>query len=60
MNLAGCRSRDHTRDDEDRVDEPAYRATIRRLIAEGVDAVFVGGSAGEGPLLTDREWERMD
>lgn len=46
-------------DDEDRVDEPAFRATMRRLIAEGVDAIFVGGSAGEGPLLTDREWERM-
>jgi 4-hydroxy-tetrahydrodipicolinate synthase len=46
-------------DDEDRVDEPAYRATIRRLIAEGVDAIFVGGSAGEGPLLTDREWEHV-
>jgi len=46
-------------DDEDRVDEPAYRATIRRLIAAGVDAIFVGGSAGEGPLLTAIEWERM-
>jgi len=47
-------------DDEDRVDEPAYPATIRRLIAEGVDATFVSGSAGEGPLLTERDWERMD
>ena len=46
-------------DDEERVDEPAYRATIRRLIAAGVDAIFVGGSAGEGPLLTAIEWERM-
>lgn len=46
-------------DDEDRVDEAAFRAGLRRLIAGGVDGIFVGGSAGEGPLLTDREWERM-
>jgi 4-hydroxy-tetrahydrodipicolinate synthase len=46
-------------DSEDRVDEAAFRKGIRRLIDAGVHAIFVGGSAGEGPLLADREWERM-
>jgi 4-hydroxy-tetrahydrodipicolinate synthase len=46
-------------DDEDRVDETAFRKGLRRLIDAGVDAIFVGGSAGEGPLLAEREWERM-
>ncbi len=46
-------------DDEDRVDETGFRKGIRRLIDAGVNAIFVGGSAGEGPLLTAREWERM-
>ena len=46
-------------DEEDRVDEKAYRKGIRRLIDAGIHAIFVGGSAGEGPLLTEREWERM-
>src|SRR5512140_1184596 len=46
-------------DDEDRVDEPAFRRVIQRLIGSGVHALFVGGSAGEGPLLTTREWQRM-
>jgi len=46
-------------DNEDRVDEAGFRQGIRRLIDAGVHAVFVGGSAGEGPLLTDHEWERM-
>jgi 4-hydroxy-tetrahydrodipicolinate synthase len=46
-------------DDEDRVDEAAFRKGLRRLIDAGVHAIFVGGSAGEGPLLTTYEWERM-
>ncbi len=46
-------------DDEDRVDENAFRRQIRRLIAAGIHGIFVGGSAGEGPLLTDGEWLRM-
>jgi 4-hydroxy-tetrahydrodipicolinate synthase len=46
-------------DDEDRVDEPAFRKLIRYLIDAGVHGLFVGGSAGEGPLLTSREWTRM-
>ena len=46
-------------DDEDRVDEASFRRVIRRLIDSGVHALFVGGSAGEGPLLVAREWRRM-
>jgi 4-hydroxy-tetrahydrodipicolinate synthase len=46
-------------DDHDRVDEATYRAQLRRLIKAGVHGVFAGGSAGEGPLLTIQEWERM-
>jgi 4-hydroxy-tetrahydrodipicolinate synthase len=45
--------------DDERVDETAFRKEIRRLIDAGVHAIFVGGSAGEGPLLTESEWERM-
>ncbi len=46
-------------DDDDRVDEPAFRRQVQRLIGAGIHGIFVGGSAGEGPLLTDHEWERM-
>lgn len=46
-------------DAEDRVDEQAFRKVIRYLIDSGVHGLFVGGSAGEGPLFTAAEWERM-
>ena len=46
-------------DDNDRVEELAYRNLLRRLIEAGVHGIFAGGSAGEGPLLTLREWERV-
>jgi 4-hydroxy-tetrahydrodipicolinate synthase len=46
-------------DSTDRVDGPAFRKILHRLIAAGVHGIFVGGSAGEGPLLTDREWRRL-
>jgi 4-hydroxy-tetrahydrodipicolinate synthase len=46
-------------DGEDRVDEPALRRSIGRLIAAGVQGLFVGGTAGEGPLLTEAEWVRL-
>jgi 4-hydroxy-tetrahydrodipicolinate synthase len=46
-------------DDREDVDEAAFRKIVRRLIAAGVNAIFVGGSAGEGPLLIDRQWRRM-
>ena len=43
----------------DRVDEATFRKNIRRLIDAGVGGLFIGGSAGEGPLLTQTEWTRM-
>jgi len=46
-------------DSEDRVDEGAFRKVLRRLVGAKVHAIFVGGSAGEGPLLVPTEWERM-
>ena len=35
-------------DEEDRVDEAAFRQVMRRLIESGVHVLFVGGSAGKG------------
>ncbi len=46
-------------DAQDRVDEEAYRGLLRFLIRSGVHGIFVGGTAGEGPLFTLDEWERM-
>jgi dihydrodipicolinate synthase/N-acetylneuraminate lyase len=46
-------------DRDDRVDESALRKAIRHVIDGGVHGLFVGGSAGEGPLLTEKEWTRM-
>jgi len=46
-------------DDDDRVDEVAFRKMIRYVVNAGVHGVFTGGSAGEGPLLTIEEWVRM-
>jgi len=44
---------------DDRVDENSFRKMIRHVIDGGVHGLFVGGSAGEGPLLTELEWTRM-
>ncbi len=46
-------------DDNDCVDESAFRKLIRFLIDAGVNGLFIGGSAGEGSLLTNSEWRRM-
>ncbi len=46
-------------DDQDRVDEAGLRKAIRFVVDAGVQGVFCGGSAGEGPLLAMREWTRM-
>lgn len=46
-------------DREDRVDEAAFRGVIRHVVDASVHGVFVGGSAGEGPLLTLTQWTRM-
>ncbi len=44
---------------QERVDEQGLRSLIRRLIAAGVRGIFAGGTAGEGPLLTFAEWQRL-
>ncbi len=46
-------------DNEDRVDESAFRKVLRYIVGAGVHSIFVGGSAGEGPLLVTSEWRRM-
>jgi 4-hydroxy-tetrahydrodipicolinate synthase len=46
-------------DQDEAVDEAAFRKHIRYLIEQGVQGLFAGGSAGEGPLLTMGEWQRM-
>jgi 4-hydroxy-tetrahydrodipicolinate synthase len=46
-------------DAHDGIDEPALRRAIRRLLSAGVHGIFVAGTAGEGPLLADRQWERL-
>jgi dihydrodipicolinate synthase/N-acetylneuraminate lyase len=40
----------------DNVDKPALRALIRHCPGGGVDGLFVGGTAGLGPLLTEPDW----
>lgn len=44
---------------EDEVDEVSFRGIINYLKEAKVNGIFVGGSAGEGPLLTLKEWIRM-
>jgi len=46
-------------DARDDIDEPALRRSIQRLLQAGVHGLFVAGTAGEGPLLADRQWERL-
>ncbi|OAI52899.1 hypothetical protein AYO44_04420, partial [Planctomycetaceae bacterium SCGC AG-212-F19] len=46
-------------DAHDAVDEPALRRAIQRLLKAGVHGLFLAGTAGEGPLLTERQWERL-
>lgn len=45
--------------ERDGVDKAAFRKVLRRLVKAGVHGIFVGGSAGEGPLLADAEWRRI-
>jgi 4-hydroxy-tetrahydrodipicolinate synthase len=46
-------------DENERVDEPELRALIRHCLEGGANGIFVGGSAGMGPLLTDDQWVRL-
>lgn len=41
------------------LDRAALRRLAARLLAGGVDAVFVGGTAGLGPLLTERLYAEL-
>ena len=43
-------------DENENVDQPAFRKVIRRCLESGADGVFAGGSSGMGPLLTDQQW----
>lgn len=45
-------------DENARVDEAGFRKVIRHCIAGGADGLFVGGSAGMGPMLEEAEWRR--
>jgi 4-hydroxy-tetrahydrodipicolinate synthase len=45
-------------DANDRVAEKAFRRVIRHCLEAGVDGIFAGGSAGMGPLLTEKQWRR--
>ena len=46
-------------DADERVDEQMFRKLIRYQIESSVNGIFVGGSAGEGPLHVMSEWIRM-
>jgi 4-hydroxy-tetrahydrodipicolinate synthase len=46
-------------DENERVDEPALRSLIRHCLEGGGNGLFVGGSAGMGPLLSDDQWVRL-
>jgi 4-hydroxy-tetrahydrodipicolinate synthase len=46
-------------DKNENVDEASFRMLLRHLLKAEVDGIFVGGSAGEGPLLAQDQWQRM-
>jgi 4-hydroxy-tetrahydrodipicolinate synthase len=46
-------------DAEEKVDEAGLRRLIRRLVEAGVHGLFVGGGAGEGPLLPADQWRNL-
>lgn len=46
-------------DSQERVDIEAFKAAIDYCIDTGIDGIFVGGSAGMGPLLTEDQWKIM-
>ncbi len=45
-------------DDSGAIDEDAFRADARYLMNESIDGISVGGSTGEGALLSDEELKR--
>jgi 4-hydroxy-tetrahydrodipicolinate synthase len=40
-----------------KVDAAALRKLVARCVSAGAEAIFVGGSAGMGPMLTESQWE---
>jgi 4-hydroxy-tetrahydrodipicolinate synthase len=44
-------------DSKECVDVEAFKAVLDHCIDAGVNGIFVGGSAGMGPLLTDEQWQ---
>jgi len=46
-------------DPSENVDEAGLRGLIRRLTKAGVHGLFIGGTAGEGPLFPMDQWQRM-
>lgn len=46
-------------DDREEVDEVAFVEQVRYMLAAGVDGISVGGSTGEGAILTDEELSRL-
>jgi len=44
-------------DQNGNVDEKAFRRVIARCLDGGAEGVFVGGTSGFGPLLTQRNWQ---
>ena len=46
-------------DENEHVDESAFRTLIGHCIRGGADGLFVGGTSGFGPLLTDDQWKRL-
>jgi len=46
-------------DENEHVDESALRALVGHCIRGGADGLFVGGTSGFGPLLTDDQWKRL-
>lgn len=46
-------------DESGRVDSDGCRRLARRLVQEGADGIFLGGSAGMGPMLADGQWSEL-
>ncbi|WAH35771.1 dihydrodipicolinate synthase family protein [Alicyclobacillus dauci] len=46
-------------DEREEVDETAFVEQVRYLVAAGVDGISVGGSTGEGAILSDEELSRL-
>lgn len=46
-------------DESEGLDVDAIRRHARRCLNEGADGLFLGGSAGMGPMLTARQWETL-